>query len=135
MRENSTEIEWHAWGKGSGKLPKSPAEFFPKWRYSTQEPLHIFDSNTDERFPRRKQFIAEQGVDLGSVVRVPLTTPHRRLGTLGIASAPGVSYGAGDIEFLKLIARVVAFALDDGLNLRRADAAIRSWAPTIGPTL
>jgi formate hydrogenlyase transcriptional activator len=42
---------------------------------------------------------------------------------LGIASAPGVTYGAEDIEFLRLVARVVAFALDGGLNLRRAQAA------------
>jgi formate hydrogenlyase transcriptional activator len=52
-----------------------------------------------------------------------LTTPHRRLGTLGIASAPGVTYGTEDVEFLRRIARVVAFAIDDGLNLRRAQAA------------
>ncbi len=92
-------------------------------RYNTQEPLHIPDWNADEQFPGLKQFIAEQGVKIGSVVRVPLTTPHRRLGTSGIASAPGVTYGAEDIEFLRLIARVVAFALDDGLNLKRALAA------------
>jgi formate hydrogenlyase transcriptional activator len=42
---------------------------------------------------------------------------------LGIASAPGVAYAPEDLEFLRLVARVVAFAIDDGLNLRRAQAA------------
>jgi formate hydrogenlyase transcriptional activator len=126
LKEDSTEIEWHAWGKG-GPPPGEedlPIEDLPRLPvYSTQELLHIADCNADKRLSHVKQFLAERGVRIGSVVRVPLTTPHRRLGTLGIASAPGVTYGAEDVEFLKLIARVVAFALDDGLNLRRALAA------------
>ncbi|HEX8924546.1 MAG TPA: sigma 54-interacting transcriptional regulator, partial [Terriglobales bacterium] len=60
---------------------------------------------------------------VGAVLRVPLTTPHRRLGTLGIISAPGDVYTSDDIGFLEMIARVVAFAIDDGLNLKRAQAA------------
>jgi formate hydrogenlyase transcriptional activator len=125
FKEGSTEIEWHAWGKG-GPPPGEdlPVEDMPRFAvYSTQELLYIADWNTDERFPRLKQFLAEKGAKIGSVVRVPLTTPHRRLGALGISSAPGVTYGPEDVEFLRLIARVVAFALDDGLNLKRAQAA------------
>jgi len=124
LRENSDEIEWHAWGKGPLPLPDIRIEELPIWRvYNSQEPLHIADWDSDERFPRLKQWAATVGVNIGSVVRVPLTTPHRRLGTLGIISAPGITYGAEDVGFLRLIARVVAFAIDDGLNLRRAEAA------------
>ncbi len=125
FKEGSTEIEWHAWGKG-GPPPGEdlPVEDLPRFAvYSTQELLYIADWNADERFPRLKQFLAEKGAKIGSVVRVPLTTPHRRLGALGISSVPGVTYGPEDVEFLRLIARVVAFALDDGLNLKRAQAA------------
>ncbi|HEY7184128.1 MAG TPA: sigma 54-interacting transcriptional regulator [Blastocatellia bacterium] len=124
LRENSKEIEWHVWGKGSVPLPDAPIEELPTWHvYNSQEPLHIADWNKDERFPRLKVWAGTIGVNVGSVVRVPLTTPHRRLGTLGIISAPGIAYGADDVVFLRLIARVVAFAIDDGLNLRRAQAA------------
>ena len=124
LKENSDEIEWHAWGKGPLPLPDMPIEELPIWRvYNSQEPLHIADWDSDERFPRLKQWAATVGVNIGSVVRVPLTTPHRRLGALGIISAPGITYGAEDVGFLRLIARVVAFAIDDGLNLRRAQAA------------
>jgi formate hydrogenlyase transcriptional activator len=124
LKENSDEIEWHAWGKGPLPLPDIGIEELPIWRvYNSQEPLHIADWDSDERFPRLKQWAATVGVNIGSVVRVPLTTPHRRLGTLGIISAPGITYGAEDVGFLRLIARVVAFAIDDGLNLRRAEAA------------
>ncbi len=120
LKENTAEIEWHAWGKGPLSFPEPSTEDLLAWHVYDREPLHIADWNSDERFPRLKQFVAEKGLSIGSVVRVPLTTPHRHLGTMGIASSPGVTYGPEDIDFLRLIARVVAFALDDGLNLRRA---------------
>jgi putative nucleotidyltransferase with HDIG domain len=124
LKENSSEIEWHAWGKGELPLPELPPEDLRTWHvYNSLEPLHIPDWCRDERFPRLKQFTAEKGIRIGPVIRVPLTTPHRHLGTLGIASAPGVRYSTEDVDFLRLIARVVAFAIDDGINLRRAQAA------------
>jgi formate hydrogenlyase transcriptional activator len=124
LKENSKEIEWHAWGKGSIPAPGLPMEELPAWHVvDTQEPLHINDWNSDQRFPRLKQVIARLGIELGSVVRLPLTTPHRRLGTFGIATHFVDNYRAEDITFLQLIARVVAFAIDDGLNLRRAETA------------
>lgn len=124
LKENSAEIEWHAWGKGELPVPDLPPEDRRTWHvYNSLEPLHIPDWCRDERFPRLKQFTAEKGIRVGPVVRVPLTTPHRHLGTLGIASAPGVRYSTEDIDFLRLIARVVAFAIDDGINLKRAQAA------------
>jgi formate hydrogenlyase transcriptional activator len=124
FKEKSTEIEWHAWGKGPLPLPDLPIEELPEWNvYNSQEPLHIRDWSKDERFSQLKKLGAALGVDagsIGSVIRVPLTTPHRRLGVFGIASVPGVTYSTDDVSFLQVIARVVAFAIDDGLNLRRA---------------
>jgi formate hydrogenlyase transcriptional activator len=49
-----------------------------------------------------------------------LTTPHRRLGVFGINRDTVNPFSEEEISFLELIGRVVAFALDDGLNLRRA---------------
>jgi len=57
------------------------------------------------------------------LVFVPLTTPHRRLGALGMSGPPGIAYDNEDIAFLRLIGRVVAFAIDDNFNLRQAEAA------------
>ena len=94
FKENSTEIEWHAWGKGPLPFPDLPIEELPEWNvYNSQEPLHIRDWSKEESFSRLKKLGAAMGVDagsIGSVIRVPLTTPHRRLGVLGIASSPGV---------------------------------------------
>jgi formate hydrogenlyase transcriptional activator len=49
-----------------------------------------------------------------------LTTPHRRLGVFGVNRDTVNPFSEEEISFLELIGRVVAFALDDGLNLRRA---------------
>jgi formate hydrogenlyase transcriptional activator len=126
FKEGSGEIEWHAVGKGSWPLSGMPVEELTAWHvYNSQEPLYIADWQADDRFPRMKQLSAARGIDIGSVVRLPLTTAYRRLGTLGIACHPGVTYSPEDIGFLQLIARVVASGIDDGLNLRRAQAAQR----------
>lgn len=84
FKENSTEIEWLAWGKGGLPLPNLTVEELLTWHVSnSEEPLHAADLNSDERFPSLKQFAATSGVEIGSVVRVPLTAPDRRFGTLG----------------------------------------------------
>jgi formate hydrogenlyase transcriptional activator len=124
FREGSTEIEWHAIGKGSSALSGIPLEELTAWHvYNSQEPLHIADWESDDRFPRLKQLMAANRIEIGSVVRLPLTTAYRRLGTMGIASRPGVVYSNEEIGLLQLLARVVASGIDDGLNLRRAQAA------------
>ena len=128
FKENSTEIESHVWGKGRWPLLDLPSEEVPIWQvYGHREPLlHVRDWHADRNFPRLKQMAQEMGIDptsIGSIVRVALATPHRRLGTLGIASSPFVRYTEEDINFFQLIARMVAFAMDDGLNLYRAHDA------------
>jgi PAS domain S-box-containing protein len=127
-KENSTEVEWAVVGREKSLVSAYadvPVEQRPSWQaYTRQEPIYIRDWNTDEGIPIRfKQGIAAQGLDVGPLVFVPLTTPQRRLGALGMSGHPGISYGSDDISFLRLIGRVVAFAIDDNFNLRRAEAA------------
>src|SRR5689334_21117753 len=127
-KENSTEVEWAVLGSEKSLISaysEVPIEERPSWRaYITQEPFYILDWDTDERVPARlKEGIAAQGLEIGPLVFVPLTTPHRRLGALGMSGAPGTVYGSDDISFLRLIGRVVAFAIDDNFNLRLAEKA------------
>ena len=98
-----------------------PVQERPSWRaYATQEPFHIAEWDADERVPARlKHGIAAQGLQIGPLVFVPLTTPHRRLGALGMSGHPAAAYTSEDIGFLRLIGRVVAFAIDDNFNLSR----------------
>ncbi len=119
FKENSKEIEYLVWGKGPLPLPDLPVEELPMWQaMASGDPQHTPDWDTEERFPQFKEWAQKMG--LGSGVRVPLTTPHRRLGVFGISRDTVNPFSEEDIGFLRLVGRVVAFAVDDGLNLRRA---------------
>jgi formate hydrogenlyase transcriptional activator len=125
FKVNSDEIEWRAWGRGPVPLPDVRTEEMRGWlEYSTRDVLHIVDWSRDERVPPRlKQWVGAVGLEIGSVLLVPLTASDWRLGALSIGSRPGMTYSTEDIGFVRVVARVVAFAIDDGLNLRRAQAA------------
>jgi len=119
VKENSEAIEYLVWGKGQLPLPDLPIEELPWWEaVRSRDPQHTADWDTEERYPRFKEWAKKIG--LGSGLRVPLTTPHRRLGVFGINRDAVNPFSEEEISFLELIGRVVAFALDDGLNLRRA---------------
>jgi len=122
LKENSKEIEYLVWGKGSLPFPDLPMEDLPMWHsMATGDPQHTDDWDKEDRYERFKPWARKLG--LGSSVRVPLTTPHRRLGVFGIVRDTVNPFSTDEISFLRLIGRVVAFALDDGLNLRRAQSA------------
>src|SRR5258706_6151620 len=124
LKENSSEIEWHGWGTEPLAFPYLPVEETSSWHvYNTQEPCHIADWNADDKFPWLKRILENSGTKIGSVIRVPLTTPHRRLGTLGIASRERNVYLLEDLCFLQLLSHVVALSIDDVLNLRKSRAA------------
>jgi formate hydrogenlyase transcriptional activator len=129
-KENSTELEWAVVGSEKSLISAYadvPVQERPSWcAYATQEPFHIPDWDADERVPARlKQGLATQGLQIGPLVFVPLSTPHRRLGALGMSGPPGTAYSSEDIGFLRLIGRVVAFAIDDNFNLRQVEASQR----------
>jgi formate hydrogenlyase transcriptional activator len=124
FKEDSNEIEWHGWGTEPVVFSDLPIEETSIWHvFRTQEPLHIADWNADGTFPRLKRLLENGGPKIGSVIRVPLTTAHRRLGTLGIVSRDRNAYRSEDIGFLQLVSRGVALAIDDVLNLRKSRAA------------
>jgi formate hydrogenlyase transcriptional activator len=120
FKENSKEIEYQVWGKGPiSSWPDLPIEELPIWEAARRrDPQHTPDWDTEARFPRFSEWAKKMG--LGSGLRVPLTTPHRRLGVFGINRDTVNPFSEEEISFLGLIGRVVAFALDDGLNLRRS---------------
>jgi formate hydrogenlyase transcriptional activator len=127
-KENSTEVEWAVVGREKNQVASYadvPVQQRPSWQaYITQEPFLIHDWKTDKRIPARlKEGVASLGLDVGPMVFVPLTMPHRRLGALGMAGPPGTVYTDDHIAFLRLIGRVVAFAIDDNFNLRQAETA------------
>jgi PAS domain S-box-containing protein len=127
-KESSDEVEWAVVGQEMSLVAAYadvPVQERPSWHaYKTQEPFHIHDWETDERVPAHlKKGVAAQGLDVGPLVFVPLTTPHRRLGALGMSGPAAAVYTSEDITFLGLIGRVVALRISDSFNLRQAEAA------------
>src|SRR5580704_4676433 len=89
-KEHSNDVEWAVVGSEKSLISAYtdvPVQERPSWQaYTTQEPFHIADWDADERVPARlKHGIAAQGLHVGPLVFVPLTTPHRRLGALGMS--------------------------------------------------
>jgi PAS domain S-box-containing protein len=126
--ENSDEVEW-AVVEREKKIAFTyagvPIQERPSWHaYKTQEPFHIREWDTDERVPANlKKGVAALGLEVGPLVFVPLTTPDRRLGALGMSGPLGTVYTSEDVSFLQLIGRVVALRISDSFNLRQAEAA------------
>ncbi len=98
FKEGSTEIEWLASGNGAQPLPHDlPLEELPGfYAYHSQELVHTADWAKDERFPRLKQWAAAHSFAGGAAVGVPLTTPHRRLGTFGVCRNKPIAYSDED---------------------------------------
>src|SRR5579863_5528234 len=84
-KQNSTDVEWAVLGPEKSQVATYagvPVQERPSWRaYAMQEPVFVADWNADVTFPARlKEQLAGQGIQVGPLVFVPLTTPHKRLG-------------------------------------------------------
>ena len=124
--EASNEILWNACEVCSQQGPSTPPpipadETITKWVYQRQEPLVIPSLDRESRFPRMMEFLKEKGFQ--SVCALPLTTVHRRIGSIAIASKAADAYCAEEVRFLSLVADQVALAIDDALNFEASQIA------------
>jgi PAS domain S-box-containing protein len=124
--ENSDEVERAVVGREKNIIATTagvPDQELPSWHaYNTQEPFLIHDLDTDARVPAQlRKGVAAQGLEVGPLVFVPLTTPHRRLGALGMSGPIATVYTSEDVSFLQLIGRVVALKISDSFNLQQAE--------------
>ena len=74
----------------------------------------------ETRFRQSHGSVARLGVK--SFCILPLTTAHRRLGAVGFGSQRAGAYGEEGVEFLQLVARQIAVAVDNTLNHQAAQA-------------
>src|ERR1700730_3781360 len=96
------------------------------WVWETQQPFVMDDTEEETRFPMLLQILRENGVR--SACSVPLTTAQRRLGVLSFGRGTPHHYGEVEIAFIQQVARQVAVAVDNALNLERAQAYQRQLA-------
>jgi len=88
----------------------------PFWVHQNQQPLFLQTDRADPRFPQL-DVIHKFGIK--SVFAVPLSTAHRRLGSLVFGSELEDAYTADEQQFLTVVTNQIALAIDDGLNFGR----------------
>jgi formate hydrogenlyase transcriptional activator len=123
--ERSNKVDWHL-GSGCHK-PVSPAseidneETLAAWVYRNQEGVAIAALDTEVRFPATIAKMVQAG--LRSALAFPLTTAHRRLGSLVIASVHRDAWLPEDVRFCSLVVNQIALAMDDAINFQASRRA------------
>ncbi len=123
--EAANKINWHFCKEC--EEPSIPPAAVPKeesiawWVYQQQRALVIPDVRETMLFSQTAQCLIEAG--LRSVCALPLSTAHRRLGTLAIASRKRNAYSEEQVQFLSLVASQIALAMDDTINFRASERA------------
>jgi formate hydrogenlyase transcriptional activator len=124
FKEGSSEVEWRAIESGQPGSSSPPTHGAPSWWvYQEQQPLCVADCVHDDRSAVRRQMLEKLGFRYRSLCQVPLNTPHRRLGVLGVFSCRPHAYSEDDVRFLSCVADYLALAIAEALN---RDASRRS---------
>src|ERR1700761_1287820 len=123
--QDSNKVNWY-FCEECKRPSVSPAEFpkeesIPWWVYERQRPVVIPDVRHETRFAAATRCLLES--DLNSFCAVPLSSAHRRLGSLAIASQKRDAYSEEDVRFLSLVADQIALAMDDAFNFRASERA------------
>jgi formate hydrogenlyase transcriptional activator len=103
----------HYWKRNqeSGQFPASPVEEAASgWAWKHQEPVAIADIEREQRFPGCVPVLLHHGVRSFTVL--PMSTPSRHFGALGLGKAVPEVLGGEDVEFLSRVALMGAFALE-----------------------
>ncbi len=88
--------------------------------WERQEPLIVPDMEQESRFAKAMELL--KGYNVKSLCIMPLTTAQRRLGAVGFGSQLVGAYSEVGVEFLQLVARQIAVAVDNALNYQAAQA-------------
>ncbi len=123
--ESARKVDWHLCDSCPRPTPH-PSEIplegtLPWWVAENQQAAVIADVWRETRFPFTVEQLRKNG--LQSACALPLSTAHRRLGSLVIASQKLGAYSAEEVEFLTLVAGQIALAMDDAINFQASRRA------------
>jgi formate hydrogenlyase transcriptional activator len=88
------------------------------WVWQHQQPLVIGDLAQETHFPRAMHALRAHRIC--SFCSLPLSTAHRRLGTLAIGRAERGAHSPSEVAFAQLVAAQVAVAVDNALHSQEA---------------
>ena len=94
---------------------------FARWVYDHQEPVVIGDVWRETQFAETIEILKKIG--LRSACGLPLSTAHRRLGSLVIASRRPYAYSEDEVRFFSLAAAQIALAMDGSLHFQASQRA------------
>jgi PAS domain S-box-containing protein len=84
------------------------------WALQSDAPVVIPSRDEEIRFPRMMEIYRNYGVQSACVL--PLTTAHRRLGSLSFGLQEPNGFSEDDVRYLSLVADQVALAVDNALR-------------------
>ncbi len=124
--ESSRKVNWHLCDSCQQQAPHHPSEVplegtLPWWVAENQQAAVIGDVWRETRFSFTVEQLRRNG--LQSACALPLSTAHRRLGSLVIASQKLDAYSDDEVEFLGLVASQIALAMDDAVNFQASRRA------------
>lgn len=123
--ERSNKVHWHMCSEC--RQPESlPSDLdsddtLAAWVYRHQETAVLATLHGETRFPASTDIMRQAG--LQSVCAFPLTTAHRKLGSLVIASVHSNAYSPQEVRFCSLVANQIALAMDDAINFQASQRA------------
>ena len=123
--ESSKKVNWH-FGESCQQVGPPPPdiqneETLATWVAENQKAAVIADVRQETRFPDSVARLKEIG--LQSACALPLSTAHRRLGSLVLASQRPDAYSEEEVRFLSLVADQIALAMDDAINFQASHRA------------
>jgi formate hydrogenlyase transcriptional activator len=118
--EASNKVDWHM-GSACQKPDCAPSEIdkeetLAAWVYQHQQTVMLSGLDRETRFPASINIMRQAG--LRSVCAFPLSTAHRRLGSLVVASVYRDAYSPEEVRFCSLVADQIALAMDDAFNFQ-----------------
>jgi formate hydrogenlyase transcriptional activator len=124
--ETTKTIEWHVSLHCNEPNPAlkdkcTQQETMTCWVFQNQRALVIPFVDQETRFPDTMEFLKKH--EIQSVCMLPLTTVHRRIGSMFIASEHSDAYSDEEVRFLGMVADQMALAIDDALNFEASRTA------------
>jgi formate hydrogenlyase transcriptional activator len=118
--ESSQRTNWHICDSLQQIAPQHSdiriEETLAWWVSANQQAAVVADVWRETRFPYSVEQLKERG--LQSACGLPLSTAHRRLGSLVLASKRLNAYSEEEVRFLSLVASQIALAIDDAINFQ-----------------
>jgi formate hydrogenlyase transcriptional activator len=127
--EAANRVQWYV-SPGLQELARTCSEMeqeaakserLPYWVSTHQETIVLGTLDEETRFSASISILRQAGIQ--SLCAIPLSDPHRHLGSAVMVSIHRDAYSPEDVRFCTLVANQLAVAMDDAINFRASQRA------------